>query len=185
MRLVGTRSEQELLQAGKKLWLLSYDAEAGPMGRLAADLAGISSPLEDRLYAAAQCALKPTAFPWLRRQALIYDLVNRERLPACRRPDPEKDLERARDSGSRVDFALAYGNTRLVVEGDGPDHCQDPAQRREDQRRDRLLKAAGWKVRLITNDKIEELEGKAAFDHLLDHLPSDQATQLRDGRCAR
>ncbi len=187
MKAVSVRSGRELLEAAEALWLLPYDAEAGPMDRLAGGLARISSPHEDRLYAAAQRALKPAAFPWLRRQALIYDLVNRERLPACRRQDLEKDLERARDSESRVDFALAYGNVRLVVEVDGCDH-REPAQKREDDRRDCLLKNGGWKVDRITNAEIDELErqGFNPFDHLLARLELQgqltpaQAAQLRN-----
>ena len=125
VRPISVRNLQELLEAAESLWLLPYDAEAGPTDRLAADLAGISSPHEDRLYAAAQRALKPAAVPWLRRQALIYDLVNHERLTVSQRSNLEGDRDR------RVDFALAYGNIRLVVEVDGPDH-RDPAQQRQD-----------------------------------------------------
>ena len=184
---ISVRRMEELLEAAEELWLLPYDDGAGPTDHLADDLAEISSPHEDRLYAAAQDALKPAAFPWLRRQALIYDLVKRERLLASRQQDLEKDLEHARDSGSRVDFALAYGDVRLVVEVDGCDHLK-PAQKGEDDRRDRLLKAAGWQVRRITNAEIDELEGQGSnpFDHLLaqlklqDQLDHDQAAQLRD-----
>ena len=191
------RTGRELLEAAEALWLLSYDddlptddlgtaaAEMGPlpyddlpMDRLTDDLAGISSPYEDRLYAAAQCALKPAAVSWLRRQARIYDLVDHdhERLTASQRSNLEGDRD------SRVDFALAYGNIRLVVEVDGPDHCQDPAQRREDQRRDGLLKAAGWQVLRITNADIDKRErsGVNPWEHLLDQLKPDQAAQLRD-----
>ena len=183
---ISVRRLEELLEAAEELWLLPYDDGAEPTDHLADDLAEISSPHEDRLYAAAQDALKPAAFPWLRRQALIYDLVKRERLLASRQQDLEKDLERARDSGSRVDFALAYGNVRLVVEVDGCDHLK-PAQKEEDDRRDCLLKAAGWKVRRITNDKIDELEREGAnpFSDLLDQLPSAQAAQLRDDGARR
>ena len=190
------RSGRELLEAAETLWLLPYDdddrptddpgtaaAEMGPLpynadlptDRLTDDLAGISSPYEDRLYATAQCALKPAAFPWLRRQARIYDLVDHdhERLTASQRSNLEGDRD------SRVDFALAYGDIRLVVEADGPDHLE-PAQKRADDRRDRLLKAAGWQVLRITNAEIDKLEGKAAFDHLLGQLDHDQAALLRE-----
>ena len=96
--------------------LLSYDADL-PTDRLTDDLAGISSPYEDSLYTAAQDALKPAAFPWLRRQARIYDLVDHDRKRA-NGSSQRNSIEGDRDS--RVDFALAYGNIRLVVEVDGP-----------------------------------------------------------------
>ncbi len=198
------RSGRELLEAAEALWLLPYDDadrptddldtaadEMGPLpydadlptDRLADDLAEISSRYEDRLYAVAQCALKPAAFPWLRRQAWIYDLVDHdhERLTKHQRDN----LESHRDS--QVDFALAYGNIRLVVEVDGCDHLE-PAQKREDDRRDRLLNNGGWHVIRITNAEIDELErqGFNPFDHLLarlelqSQLTPAQATQLRD-----
>ena len=91
----------------------------------------------------------------------------------------QSNLEGDRDR--RVDFALVYGNVRLVVEVDGPDH-REPAQRRQDRRRDRLLNKGGWRVLRITNTEIDKRERKQVnpFAHLLDQLPSDQATQLRD-----
>ena len=169
------RSGRDLPGAADSLWQLPYDADQRPTDRLADDLAEISSRHEDRLYAAAQRALKPAAVPWLRRQALIYDLVNHERLMVSQRSNLEGDSDR------RVDFALAYGNIRLVVEVDGPDHLK-PAQRRQDRRRDRLLNNAGWRVLRITNAEIDRLERNDVnpFDNLLAQLPSDQAKQLRD-----
>ena len=196
VKSLNVHSGRELLEAAESLWLLPYDDDDRPtddlgiaaegMGplpynadlptdRLTDDLARISSPYEDRLYAAAQRALKPAVFPWLRRQARIYDLVNHdhERLTKHQRDNLEGDRD------SRVDFALAYGDIRLVVEADGPDHLE-PAQKRADDRRDSLLKAAGWQVLRITNAEIDKLEGQASFNHLLDQLPSDQAALLRD-----
>ena len=171
VRLLNGLSVGELLAAAESLWLLPYNAEHRPTD----NPAGTSIPHEDTLYAAAQRALQPAAVPWLRRQALIYDLVDRERLPASR----QQDLEHARDRGSRVDFALAYGNVCLVVEVDGPNHLES-AQRQEDGWRDRLLKAGGWQVLRITNDEIDKLErnGVNPFDHLLEQLDLGQATQL-------
>ncbi len=171
---------EKLLDAAESLWLLPYNAEAGPTDRLADDLAGISSPYEDRLYAAAQDALKPAAFPWLRRQARIYDLVDHERLVVSQRSRLEGDSDR------RVDFALAHGNIRLVIEVDGPDH-RDPAKRRQDRWRDRLFSNAGWQVLRITNAEINRLERNEVnpFDRLLNRLPSDQAAQLREDGARR
>ena len=166
---------EELLAAAEALWRLPYDADHRPTDRLADDLAEISSRHEDRLYAAAQRALKPAAVPWLRRQALIYDLVNHERLTASQRSNLLGDRDR------RVDFALAYGSIRLVVEVDDPRHW-DPAQQRQDRWRDRLFNNAGWQVLRITNAEINRLERNEVnpFDHLLNRLASDQAAQLRD-----
>ena len=79
MQSFSVRIGWELLEAAQELWLLSYDdadrptddlgtaaAEMGPLpydlDHLADDLAEISSPYENRLYAAAQRALKPAAF---------------------------------------------------------------------------------------------------------------------------
>ena len=198
---ISIRSGRELLEAAEALWLLPYDPAAPtdhstddpdatteergllsydadlPTDRLADDLAEISSPCEDSLYTAAQDALKPAALPWLRRQARIYNLVDhdRKKLTASQRNSLEGDRDK------KVDFALAYGNVRLVVEVDGPDHLE-PAQKREDDRRDRLLRAGGWHVLRITNAKVDELERKGAnsFNYLLDQLPYDRAAQLRD-----
>lgn len=154
----------------------SRNTASGQTDPIAEDLVPIISPHEVRLYSSMRRLLKPAAAAWLRRQALIYDLVDRERLPASMLDD----LDRARDSGSRVDFAIDYGNVRLVVEVDGPDHL-DPPQLKEDRRRGRLLNRAGWRVLRITNGKIDELErnGIDPFSNLLDQLPSDVATQLR------
>ena len=144
---------------------------------IAEDLTAIISTHEVRMYAAMRRTMKPAAVPWLRRQALIYDLVDRERLPATMLDD----LDHARNSGSRVDFAIYYGNVRLVVEVDGPDHLK-PQQLKADRRRDRLLKCAGWDVLRITNTKIDELERKGVnpFSDLLHQLTPDLAAQLRN-----
>ena len=52
VRPISVRNLRELLEAAESLWLLPYDAVDRPMDRLADDLAGISSPHEDRLYQA-------------------------------------------------------------------------------------------------------------------------------------
>ena len=195
VKSLNVHSGRELLEAAEALWLLPHDDADRPtddlgtaaeetgllpydIDRLTDDLAGISSPYEDRLYAAAQCALKPAAAPWLRRQAHIYDLVDHdhERLTASQRSNLEGDRD------SRVDFALAYGDIRLVVEVDGREHQEEPAQREADDRRDGLLKAAGWQVLRITNAEIDKLERQEvnSFGHLLNQLALDQAAQLRD-----
>ena len=167
--------DEQCLDPSTRALQQSRNTDFGQTDPIAEDLVPIISSHEVRLYSSMRRVLKPAAVAWLRRQALIYDLVDRERLPTSMLDD----LDRARDSGSRVDFAIDYGNVRLVVEVDGPDHLDAP-QLKADRRRDRLLKHAGWKVLRITNGKIDEMERKGIdpFNSLLDQLPSDVATQL-------
>ncbi len=51
-------------------------------------------------------------------------------------------------ANQRVDFALETGDLHLVFEVDGPQH-QQPAQKKQDQRRDKALGKAGWPVERI------------------------------------
>ncbi|MCW2956300.1 MAG: hypothetical protein JWO69_1169 [Thermoleophilia bacterium] len=77
----------------------------------------------------------------------------------------DASLTRAGVTGRRLNIEVAvrgellevdqvYASNRLCVEVDGPDHDL-PAVRREDARRDRLLRAAGWRVVRVSYAEIE------------------------------
>jgi len=65
-------------------------------------------------------------------------------------PEPRVNMHVA---GVEVDFH--WPDRKLVIEIDGPGHAR-PRTRRDDERRDRVLEAAGWTVLRFTEDRLED-----------------------------
>lgn len=67
---------------------------------------------------------------------------------------PENEAQNYFDQ--RVDFALETINAKIVIEIDGLQHFQDPAQLNLDVRRRNALRNNGWKVIEITTTEVKE-----------------------------
>jgi very-short-patch-repair endonuclease len=69
------------------------------------------------------------------------------------------ELPIAFDSSGRMEVDLLCGESRLVVEVDGPQHLADQAAYRHDRRKDQLLQENGYLVlRFLAEDVAKELD---------------------------
>jgi hypothetical protein len=98
----------------------------------------------DRLEAAIEAHLAGSAGTMSRNETAFLALLEHHGIP--------KPIANTHVLGHRVD--CLWPDHRLVVEVDGPGHSR-PRTRREDQRRDRELIAAGYRVLRFTDQQIE------------------------------
>jgi ATP-dependent DNA helicase RecQ len=137
-------SPEELLTAAEDLLCLPFQSDAIPCvnSQYLNDDMRSSSSTEEDLFVRKFNELFPKAFQHhLHRQVKIGELIYKQ----------DGDIIQG-----RVDFAFQVGNIKWVIEIDGVQHLNDPAQQALDIKRDDLLREGGWKVYRIPASDVNE-----------------------------
>lgn len=134
----------DLLNAAEDLFGLPFQSDTIPCvnSQFLLDEMKASSSKEEDLFISKFNELFPKSFHHhLHRQVKIGDLIDKQ----------NGDIIQG-----RVDFAFHAGNINWVIEIDGMQHQNDPAQKALDNERDNLLQKNGWKVyRIAASDVVK------------------------------
>ncbi|MCH7732830.1 MAG: DUF559 domain-containing protein, partial [Candidatus Marinimicrobia bacterium] len=103
--------------------------------------APIVGPSEDKFFEILGDSISHKLQSNILRQPLISDLIGQEIDPII---------------NSKVDFALNFGDLKLVIEIDGGEHEFDEAVREHDEERKAILESNGWDLWRPKNEEIQK-----------------------------